>query len=253
MQCEEFQRQIFLGRPDDRANAHLAVCVECQEAVRMDEDMRYTLACLPKPRIPDNLAVSIIERVRSENAKARQRILPISTATREWIKYNIFPYAAGAFSSVVLMFSFLYYLHTPHLIPASLIGEQPKTIFIPGGPAEIDPLSLTPEEFAQSRKLFAKDSPSINPKGPIVDLSKAMANGEVGDDEIVVVADVYGNGLAKIATFVEKPRDPGTLAAFERAMESGISQAPFVPAGLEDRPELVRVVFRYQRVNVSVN
>lgn len=253
MQCEGFQKQILLGCPDDRANAHLAVCVTCQEAVKADEDLRRQLAGLSKPPIPDSLTVSIIEMVRSENAKARQRILPISTATREWIKFNIFPYAAGAFASVLMTFSLLYYLLTPHLIPSAMTGERSNTILIADSPPELNPHALTPEEFAQSRKLFAKDSPSINPKGSIIDLSEAMANGDVEDDEIVVVADVYGNGLAKIATFIEKPRDPGTLAAFQRAMESGISQAPFVPAGLEDRPELVRVIFRYQRINVSVN
>ncbi|QQS33376.1 MAG: hypothetical protein IPM50_01990 [Acidobacteriota bacterium] len=193
--------------------------------------------------------MAIIDAVRTENARARGRMIPISTSAREWFKFNIFPYAASAVASIVVCIALLASLNTP---PSDVAMQQDRTIFIPGAPAAVDPHSLTPEEYAKSRLLFASESPSINPQGAIVALSRSLVRGEMTDDEVVVVADVFGNGLAKIATIVERPRDPGTMAAFERAIESGISEAPFVPAEMENRPEIVRVVFRYQQVNVNI-
>jgi hypothetical protein len=251
MLCSEVQKNLAEENFTPEVNAHLAVCVGCREESSHLCEMLNGLASLRKPVIPPGLEFAIVDAVRTENAKARNRLVPMSTSVREWLKFNIFPYAAGAFASILVCLLLLSSLNPPFGRSGSAPSSS-ETIFIPGAPAAVDPYALTAEEYAKGRILFAGESPSINPQGSIAALSRSLVRGEVIDDELVVVADVYGNGLAKIAMIVERPRDPGTLAAFERAIESGISDAPFVPAEMEDRPEIVRVVFRYQQVNVNV-
>jgi len=78
-----------------------------------------------------------------------------------------------------------------------------------------------------------------------------MFRGGMKDDEVVVVADVFGNGLAQVSEVVEPSRDTRAIAELEKALQSDPEFAPFVPASLEDRPDSVRVVLRFQVVNVS--
>jgi hypothetical protein len=71
------------------------------------------------------------------------------------------------------------------------------------------------------------------------------------DDEVVVVADVFGNGLAQIAEVVEPSRDRRAVAELQKALESDPSYAAFVPSEMENRPESVRVILKFQSVDVS--
>ena len=70
------------------------------------------------------------------------------------------------------------------------------------------------------------------------------------DEEVVVVADVFGDGLAQISEVVESPRDGRTVSERERAFRA--SSAPFVPAVLENRPESIRIVLKLQSVDVEM-
>lgn len=71
------------------------------------------------------------------------------------------------------------------------------------------------------------------------------------DDEVVVVADVFGNGLAQIAEVVEPSRNRQAVDALQKALDSDPAYAPFVSSNLDKRSENVRVVLKFQSVNVS--
>jgi hypothetical protein len=71
------------------------------------------------------------------------------------------------------------------------------------------------------------------------------------DDEVVVVAEVFGNGLAKIDEVVEPSRNRRAVTELEKALDSDPSFAPFVPAEVDKRPESVKVIFKIQSVNVN--
>ena len=74
------------------------------------------------------------------------------------------------------------------------------------------------------------------------------------DDEVTVVADVFGNGLAQIAEVVEPSRDERAVEELERALQSDPSYAPFVPANMDQRSsETIRVVLKIQSVNVDTS
>jgi hypothetical protein len=71
------------------------------------------------------------------------------------------------------------------------------------------------------------------------------------DDEVVVVADVFGNGLAQIAEVVEPSHDQRAVEQLQQALQSDPAFAPFVPATLDQRSNSIRVILKIQNVNVS--
>jgi hypothetical protein len=84
-----------------------------------------------------------------------------------------------------------------------------------------------------------------------VALTNSLVRGEMKDDEVVVVAEVFGNGLAKIDEVIEPSRDRRAVGELEKALESDPAFAPFVPADMDRRPESVRVVLKIQNVDVN--
>jgi hypothetical protein len=77
--------------------------------------------------------------------------------------------------------------------------------------------------------------------------------GKMKDDEVVVVADILSNGMARIAEVVEPSNKDRAVNELERALDSDPANAPFVPAILDNRSDNVRVVLKFQTVNVSMN
>ena len=112
---------------------------------------------------------------------------------------------------------------------------------------------ITQEDFARHRISVSGESPSINPAGAIVALTKSLVRGKMKDDEVVVVADVFGDGLAQIAEIVESPQDDKTLENLKNAFNADFENAPFVPAALDHRASEIRVVFKIQFVEVQTS
>jgi hypothetical protein len=73
------------------------------------------------------------------------------------------------------------------------------------------------------------------------------------DEEVVIVADVFGNGLARITEVVEPPADDRAFRQLEKALESDPVYAPFVPASFDGRSENMRVILKIQNVNVKTS
>ena len=97
---------------------------------------------------------------------------------------------------------------------------------------------------------IADESPRLNPTGALLALTKSIVRGKMKDEEVVVVADVFGNGIARIAEVVEAPRDRRSMRDLEKALSDDPSFAPFVPANQDNRSDVVRVIFKIQRVDV---
>ncbi len=70
---------------------------------------------------------------------------------------------------------------------------------------------------------------------------------------MVVVARVFGNGLAQITDVVEPASDPQAVEDLEHALQDHLSSTPFVPAKLDGRGNDVQVVLKIQNVVVSPN
>ena len=122
-----------------------------------------------------------------------------------------------------------------------------KIIFVgTEGPSIYEP--ITPELFAAQRSPFNGESPSLNPRGALAELTRSRSHGHEEDgDDMIVVADVFSNGRASLADVVQAPRDRRMLDEFQVALRKN---AAFVPAYYDRRPETMRVVFVVQKVDV---
>ena len=178
----------------------------------------------------------------------------------------LMPYSVGVATSLILGFLLLGVLFSgagddrqnteiaaeiPKYNPAVMLanpklGENENFIF------DSSDAALSSKDFANGRLSVAGQSPSINPTGALVALTKSIVRGEMKDEEVVVVADVFGNGLARIAEVIEQPRDQQTLYNLEKALKTDPDFAPFVPASFDHRADSVQIVLKIQRVDVNV-
>ena len=173
---------------------------------------------------------------------------------------RVMPYGVGAFASLILGFTLLWSLLSaariePNNNSAQYDSFSKSTILLANANPKNNPnnFDLTPSEYARSRFAFSAESPSVNPQGALIALTKSLMRGDMKDEEVVVVADVFGNGLAHIAEVVEPSQNLQAVYELEKALKTDSDYAPFVPANLDRRSDSVRVVFKIQSVNVKTN
>ena len=214
------------------------------------------LATLARPQPPRELAASISDALFIE-AAARERapVLPLGVRLRRWLRPRLMPYTVGSFASL-LLFGVMFNALRPHmraLNEAAIAAREAdaasyKIIYVgTEGPSVYEP--ITPELFAAQRAPFNIESPSLNPRGALAAMTREQSHGhDEGEDDMIVVADVFSNGRASLADVVHPPRDRRMLDEFQVALRKN---AAFVPAYYDRRPETMRVVFVVQKVGVS--
>ena len=267
MKCQDLQLNLPLYFDDvlspeerDVLDDHMPRCPLCRQKLIDYQDLRNSLRAITRPEMPTGVLNYLRATVAAE-------LLPNTAAPgfqlvedrRNWFDVWLMPYAVGSFTSLVIGFTLLWVIMSSEfqagIADASIASKSDSNSTILLARAERsgnpDTIDLTPSEYAATRLEFSGESPSINPSGALIALTKSFVRGEIKDNEVVVVADVFSNGLARIAEVVEPSHDLQAVAELQRAFESDPSFAPFVPANLDQRSETVRVVFRIQRVNVS--
>lgn len=269
MRCEnlQFNLPIYFDdalREDERAllDAHLAICPVCRQKLSDFQSLRNNLRVLARPQIPQNLVNSIKFAVAEElNTETPKKSKFFSESFLRWLEFRVMPYSVGVAATFIIGFLFLWTLTPAGYQDDSEIVRVERSKIMLTNPSNQssdyytfdadEEFLITQEDFAKHRLSVSAESPSINPTGALVALTKSLARGEMRDDEVVLVADVFGNGLAKIEQFVELPRDKKTLENINRAFNSKAENAPFVPAALDNRAETIRVVFKIQIVDVK--
>jgi anti-sigma factor RsiW len=265
MSCKDLQEAIALYADSDtleenvraRLDAHLVACPLCRARVSEFQTLQNDLRVLSRPEIPVDLLNSVRSAVAVE-IKTAQRTQPFlySDAFRHWLQFRFMPYAVGTAASLVLTFSLLLSLRSGRNAmiednAATDSGAVSSSILLASNSNRmLDDLSITPSEYAAMRIPVANESPSVNPAGALVALTKSIVRGKMRDDEVVVVADVFGNGVARISEVVEAPTNDSDLEALENALQKDPNEAAFVPARLDNRSDVVRVVLKIQRVDV---
>jgi hypothetical protein len=262
MTCDEIQKSLPLYvddglRPNERVACyrHLEVCPICRANLVEMRSIRGGLSQLPRPELPVDLVPAIKKAVIAQAAKRKARHeKSFGDVARAWLQPVMMRYAFSSIASVII-FSAVFAALRPHMIAlheAAIAFEQvPMTI------DPIDPFRprfdinkpISPESYAALRTPFNSESPSLNPGGALATLTSEPTRGNTrqGDDNMMVVADVFTNGSASMADVMHAPRDRRMLADFEKALRQN---AAFVPAKLDRRPETMRVVFSIQRVDV---
>lgn len=264
MKCEnlQFNLPIYLDdalSEDERSvlNAHLDKCPVCRQKLADFQTIRNNLRVMARPKIPANLLNSVKAAVADELQTVESKPKRIfSEDFRRWLEHYLMPYTVGVAATFLFSFVFLSLMFSGAKTENTEFARIQSSKVILTKPTDYytfdseDELLITQEDFARHRISVSGESPSINPTGAIVALTKSLVRGKMKDDEVVVVADVFSDGLAQIAEIVESPRDKKTLDNVKDAFNATSENAPFVPAILDKRANSVRVVFKIQLVDV---
>ncbi len=258
MSCEQTQDLLsdYLDGelpPGERAFAetHLDECPVCRVRLEEMRSILRGLSMAARPVAPPDLAASINTALMVKRAARRTppRVSP-REHFRQWIELRLMPYTVGALASVLLFFAVSSALR-PHfrtLRDITIAARAPENIIfinLGGGYDVNQPVSLM--GYVESRTPYGVESPSLNPRGALAELTWTPSPGRPSDDDMVVVADVYGNGSASLAEIVEPPRNPRMIAELEDALRKNPA---FVPASLDQRPQTMRVIFAISKINV---
>jgi hypothetical protein len=68
--------------------------------------------------------------------------------------------------------------------------------------------------------------------------------------EMVIVADVFSNGVARVFEVVQPTQDQKVIEALKKALEAPDHEAAFLPANVDQRSDIVRVVLKIRSVEV---
>lgn len=264
MRCSDVKSDLPLYSDDilnqpERADldAHLDTCPLCRQALSEFQEVKNGLRSLARPSMSADFLASLRLAVASELVPAiRTPVFHVIEDRRSWFDTWMMPSTVGTFASVVfgmfLLWGILSTARDPNEF-ASLSQPTESRIMLASsnpmvGPESID---IIPSDYAFQRLAIAGESPSVNPQGALIALTKSLVRGEMKDEEVVVVADVFGNGLARISEVVEGPRNSRAIEDLEKALESDPVYAPFVPASFDKRSDRMRVVLKLQNVNVE--
>ncbi len=268
MKCEnlQFNLSVYLDdilTAEERASVdeHLVQCPLCRQKSAEYQALRNSLRVMARPELPNDLLVSLRSRVALETGAVEQKPESVFTENfRQWLLMRFMPYSVGTVVSVALTFGLLWAL----LIDVDKFGRnneiarlQPigkSTVLLTNQNAGLREADFGVTDFDTPRLAISGESPSINPQGALIALTKSFVRGKMKDDEVVVVAEVFGDGLARIDEVVEPSRNRRAVRELENALKSDPNFAPpFIPAHLDQRSDTVRVVFKIQSVNVNTN
>jgi hypothetical protein len=252
MNCEETQQALSQYVDDGlplparvSCDEHLRQCPLCRAQLSELRALTRGLAALSRPVPPSDLAYSITNALAIEAAaQKRQPALPLSVRFIRWLEPRMMPYTIGSLASVILFISMFGALR-PHLI--ALRDAENAARASNAANYRILYVQATEAGAEITKPVPTEGYPSLNPSGALAALTSSNVHGQEGDDDMVVVADVFSNGRAALADVVEAPRDRRMLDEFQHALRQG---AAFVPASYDRRPQTMRVVFVIQKVAV---
>lgn len=265
MRCEDLQFDLSLYADNDLAedeqsvlDEHLAQCPPCRVKLSEFQALRNNLRVMSVPALPADLLYSVRSAVRSEliAPTTNRNWFNLSNDWHDWLQFRFIPYAVGTAISLFLTISFLISLNSTKdsaekVLETARVNSNRTISVIQANPSVSDyQLTITNEELAAMRTPVSSESPSLNTKGALLAVTKSFTRGQMKDDDVTFVADVFSNGLAQITEVVEAPRNRQSLEDLSNALENDPNYAPFVPAGLDRRSDVVRVVFKIQRVDV---
>lgn len=269
MKCEDLQLNLPVYADDilnkrERAvvEKHLAQCPLCRQKSDDFQELRNNLRAFARPEMSaqslNSLRATVALELKTASVEPKSYF---SREFKEWLQMRVMPYGVGAFASLILGFTLLWSLLSAARIETINSSAQSgsfsnSTVLLAKADPknDFDKFDLTPSEYAQTRFAISAESPSINPQGALIALTKSLMRGDMKDEEVVVVADVFGSGLAQIAEVVEPSKNRLAVYELEKALKTDSAYAPpFVPANLDRRSDSVRVVFKIQSVNVKTN
>lgn len=264
LKCSEARESLAIYFDDvlsaeERADLerHLASCPLCRLHLSELQEARNFVRSVRREPMPVSLLSSIRDCIAIQLAAAGSGPnFRLIDDRRSWLSVWLMPSMAGSFASIIfgifLIWAIVATAPKPDLFhnASNQIDLSPAAVLSARRLSGPDILDLSPAEYASNRLAVSRYSPSINPQGALVALTRSVVDGDVRDDELVVVADVFSNGLARVTQVVEPSADSRSIMRIRDALESDPAFAPFVPASLDRRSDTTRVILRIQNVNV---
>lgn len=260
MSCQESQKSfspyldgVLPRGAVDTLDEHLSVCPVCRGQLEATRSLVRGLSLVTRPAPPANLAGDIRASLVIERAaRAASEPAPLHERAALWVKLRLMPYAVGAVYSMILFIAVFGALRQQLVVLRNLAEarylEEGRPALADGSGYDVT-RPLSPDLAVAARAPFTTESPTLNPRGALAKLTLAPASdGNPSDDDMIVVADVYGNGRASLAEVVEPPRNRRMVEELQDALRKN---AAFVPASLDRRPQTMRVVFVLQKMNVG--
>ena len=260
MSCKESQKSFspyldgVLARSASAAlDEHLGVCPVCRGRLEATRSLVRGLSLVTRPAVPASLAGDIRASLVIERAaRAASEPAPLHERAALWLKLRLMPYAVGAVYSMILFVAVFGALRQQLIVLRNLAEarylEENRPALADGSGYDVT-RPLSPDLAVAARAAFTSESPTLNPRGALAKLTRAGASdGNPEDDDMIVVADVYGNGRAELAEVVEPPRNRRMVEELQDALRKNPA---FVPASLDRRPQTMRVVFVLQKMNVG--
>lgn len=233
--------------------AHLHICPLCRQKNSEYLELRADLRGLKRPELSLGFQNELKRTIRARVSPASKPFNDLG----QWLQMKVMPYAVGVVASAVIGFGFLGLMQSGMLRPTrveTVRDARSEPIFLANTLTPDERRSMvSPIDFVNSRSAFARESPSINPEGAVLAVARSMFRGKMKEEEVVVVAEVFSNGLARITEIVESPDDRLTVDQLDRVFRSNSASTPFVPAVMENRPENMRIVLKFQSVDVETN
>lgn len=267
MKCIDLQFVLPLYSDDvlsetelKQVSEHLDRCPLCRQKVIDLQEIRNGFRAAARPEFPAAALQSLRSNIAAKLVSAASApLFQLVGEKRRWLDVWLMPYAVGSLTTLILGFTLLWVMVTADIQPQQARSESRSgsdsntSILVPYVAQDLSRLDrdLTPLEYASSRAGFSEESPSINPKGSLVELTKTLVQNETNDEEVTVVADVYGNGAAEITEVVEPSSNSRAIGALQRALNSESSSSAFVPASFDRRSDTIRVVLKIQSVVVN--
>ncbi len=265
MFCENLQFNLSLYSDDiltteERAalDEHLAKCPLCRQKLSDFQTLRNNLRVLPRPEFSGTLLNKVRKSVAAGLYTNETRpIFLFSDSVNNWVQMRLMPYSVGTVASFVLGFALLWAMFpgSPENRQNELFtaagGNDNSAILLANTNPKINSDDFAADEFPELDLQISNAAPSVNPSGALIALTKSFVRGSMQDDEVVIVADVFGNGLAQIAEVVKPTNDWKTVNELDKALNDDPNSAPFISAKADHRSEIVRVIFKIQHVEVN--
>ncbi len=242
------------------AENHFDSCPVCRQKLIDLQEIRNGLRSMSRPPVPPVLTASLMASVSSKlDAVKGRQMFQSAVNKKRWIDVWLMPVSVGSLATLLFGFTFLWLIVSAELRPGPTFsaygnsGASDPTIVYPYSITfdEIES-DLNPMEYASSRLAWSRESPSVNPRGTLVALTRNFTT-RPDEDELTVVADVYGNGSASITEVVEPSSDQSAVQHLQQALGSEGSAPAFVPASFDQRSDPLRVVLKIQNVSVYTN
>ncbi len=264
MNCEELQFELPLYADGvltesvrESVELHLPSCPLCRQALADYRLLKTDIGQLAYAEMPFGLESSI-KRAFSERLDTRPVITIAGSShssLREKVLHWLMPYSIGTVAASVFMIAFLFVLMSDLQSSVDILdarsNAEPELLLANANTEEVRQDLQLPAEYGGVR--IATSPPALNPAGALFALTKSIVRGDIKDEEVVIVADVFGNGLASIAEVVDPPQNATAMRELEKAFATDPASAPFMPSKMDKDVTKVRVVLRIQRVEVTGN